>query len=67
MRRKEDEEKRRCLTEVREFVSAHEDDDNIDSDDLERVFRLAYGRSADRQDRADGLWSLICVQVKGGS
>jgi hypothetical protein len=46
--------------EAREYVRSHTDDDNLDQDDLEQVFRAIYGRSPDAQDRDDGLWSL-CV------
>jgi hypothetical protein len=51
--------------EVREFIGSYEDDDEIDEAELERVFRLAYGRRADDEDRETGLWSLICASVAG--
>lgn len=49
---------------VRQFVRSYQDDDDIPEEDLERVFALAYGRPADDQDRAEGLWSHICASVR---
>lgn len=49
--------------EVRDFVAAYDDDDDIPADELERVFALAYGRAADDEDRETGMWSLICASV----
>ena len=46
---------------VREFVDCYEDDDEIPTKELERIFVLAYERTADSRDRKDGLWSLICA------
>lgn len=44
---------------VREYVAEHEDDDEHDDDELERMFRLAYGREPDAADREVGVWSLV--------
>jgi hypothetical protein len=49
--------------EVREFIDTYEDDDEIPAEELERVFRLAYGREATDEDRENGLWSLICAAI----
>ncbi|HOJ23610.1 MAG TPA: hypothetical protein PLY56_18945 [Armatimonadota bacterium] len=46
---------------VSEFVNAYEDDDEIPIEELERIFVLAYERTADDSDRRTGLWSLICA------
>lgn len=48
-------------SEIREYVATHEDDDDHDQDELERLFALAYGREPDDQDREDGLWSHLCA------
>lgn len=50
--------------EVQEFVDSHDDDDDIDDAELERMFRLAYDREPDEDDREAGLWSLICAAVE---
>lgn len=47
--------------EVREFVESYQDDDEIDDDELVRIFHLAYDRDPDYKDRETGLWSLICA------
>jgi hypothetical protein len=46
---------------VSEFVGSYEDDDEIPTEELERIFVLAYERTADDSDRRIGLWSLICA------
>jgi hypothetical protein len=54
---------RRKAKKVREFVSSHEDDDDFDDEELERMFLLAYDREPDDSDRETGLWSLICAAI----
>jgi len=48
-------------SEATAWVHDHEDDSEIDHDDLEQTFAAIYGRAPDAQDREDGLWSLCCV------
>lgn len=45
---------------AREWVAEHQDDDDLDDDDLGHVFAALHGRRADDRDREEGLWSL-CV------
>lgn len=52
------------LTEVREYVTTHSDDDDHDADELERMFAMAYGRQPDDEDRAEGLWSHLVAAVE---
>jgi len=47
--------------EATAWVRNHEDDSEIDHDDLEQAFAAIYGRAPNAQDREDGLWSLCCV------
>jgi hypothetical protein len=51
--------------EVREFVEAHQDDDEFDDEELVRMFVLAYDREPDESEREQpgGLWSEICAAV----
>jgi len=49
--------------QAREYVADHADDDDLDSDDLEHAFAAIFGRRADDQDRAEGLWSHLCAGV----
>lgn len=51
------------LAEVEAYVSCHTDDDDHDDAELVRLFRLAYGREADEDDRAEGLWSHIVASI----
>jgi hypothetical protein len=51
------------LEAAREYVDSHEDDDDMDEDELEEVFVQVYGRKPDAKDRRDGIWSLICAGV----
>lgn len=49
------------LDAAREYVASHEDDDDMDEDELAEVFVQVYGRKPDAKDRRDGVWSLICA------
>jgi hypothetical protein len=49
---------------IREFVDTYDDDDEIQEEDLERIFELAYEREPTDEDREVGLWSLICAWVE---
>lgn len=46
---------------VASFVEEHDDDEAIEDAELVEAFRAAYGRDPDSEDRAQGLWSLICA------
>ncbi len=52
------------LDAAREYVASHEDDDDMDEDELAEVFVQVYGRKPDAKDRRDGVWSLICAGVE---
>jgi hypothetical protein len=43
-----------------QYVNEHEDEDNLDDDDLAAAFRALYDRAPDDDDRENGLWSLVC-------
>jgi len=45
---------------AREWVTGHNDGDNLDPEDLEHAFAAIFGRRADDQERTDGLWSHLC-------
>lgn len=49
--------------EAREYVEEHTDEDDLDEDDLEHAFAAIFGRRADDQDRAEGLWSHLNAAV----
>lgn len=49
--------------EAKEYVSDHSDDDELDKDDLEHAFAAIFGRRANDQDRAEGLWSHVNAAV----
>lgn len=49
---------------ARDYVASHEDDDELDDDDLERAFFALYGRPAEKGDRKQGLWNLVCAGVR---
>jgi hypothetical protein len=51
------------LDAAREYVACHEDEDDMDEDELADVFVQVYGRKPDAKDRRDGLWSLICAGI----
>ena len=51
------------LDAAREYVASHEDDDDMDEDELADVFVQVYGRKPDAKDRRDGVWSLICAGI----
>lgn len=53
--------KSKALNIVRESY----DDDYLDDDTLEELFSAIYGREPDDEDRASGLWSLLCVATPG--
>jgi len=48
--------------QAREYVAEHEDE--TDEEDLERCFKALFGRDADDEDRAQGLWSHCCAQCE---
>jgi hypothetical protein len=50
-----------------EYVREHGDYDELDADDLEHAFAAIFGRRADDQDRAEGLWSHLCSAVPAKS
>jgi hypothetical protein len=45
---------------VKSFVQDHSDDDELDEDDMQEMFVLAFGRNPDDSDKRDGLWSHLC-------
>ena len=47
--------------QARQYVHDHDDQDELDDDDIEAAFRAFYDRPADDEDRIVGLWSLICA------
>lgn len=47
-----------------QFVRDQVDSDKIDNDDLERHFANYFHRPPDDDDRAAGLWSLLCQAVE---
>ena len=49
--------------EAKEYVTDHTDEEELDDDDLEHAFAAIFGRRADDQDRAEGLWSQINAAV----
>lgn len=49
---------------AKEYVAEHDDDDELDADDLEHVFAALAGRRPTDADRKEGLWSH-CVQLAG--
>jgi hypothetical protein len=49
--------------EAVQWVNELDDDDELDEADLEEAFRALYGREPDEDDRAVGLWSLLCAAV----
>ena len=53
----------RRFESAEEYVHEHVDDDDLDSDDLEKHFANYFRRPADDDDRKAGLWSLLCQAV----
>jgi len=51
---------RMTAEEAKAWVASHSDGDDLDDDDLEHAFAATFGRRADDQERADGLWSHLC-------
>jgi len=49
--------------EAIDFVHNHNDDDNLDSDDVTEAFTALYQRLPDDLDRREGLWSHCCAAV----
>ena len=47
--------------EAIEWVREHDDQDELDNDELDAAFTAIYGRAPDDQDREEGLWSHCCV------
>lgn len=45
--------------EAREWVEENSDEDDLDQEDLEHAFAAIFGRRADDEDRAQGLWSHL--------
>jgi hypothetical protein len=41
------------------WVAEHDDDDDLDEEDLEHVFAAITGRRANDKDRQEGLWSHV--------
>jgi hypothetical protein len=50
--------------EAVEWVRGHGDDDQLDEDEIEDAFCAIFGRSADDDDRKEGLWNHLCAAVK---
>lgn len=44
-----------------EYVQEHSDEDELDDEDVEHAFAATFGRRADDQARAEGLWSHLCA------
>jgi len=49
--------------EAKKYVADHTEEDELDDDDLEHAFAAIFGRKADDQDRAEGLWSHLNAAV----
>lgn len=49
--------------QAEQWVRAHQDDDELDEDELEAAFAALYERPADDEDREQGLWSHCCAAV----
>lgn len=47
--------------EATAWVRSHSDDDHLDEQQLEAAFCAIFGRDADDDDRAEGLWSHLCA------
>ena len=50
--------------EAIEWVKNHDDDDDMDQDELEEAFAAIFERPADDQDRVESLWSHLCAAVE---
>ena len=48
-------------TEAKDWLRAHDDYDVLDDDELEAAFAAIFERTADDQDRTEGLWSHLCA------
>jgi len=53
----------RQTADARAWVAEHDDDDVVDEDELAEIFVTLIGREPDDDDRANGLWSLVCAEV----
>lgn len=47
--------------EAMRYVAEHDDNDDVDAENLEHVFAALFGRRATDKDRAEGLWSHCCA------
>lgn len=47
--------------QAKEWIAGHSDDDVLDEGELEHAFAAIFGRRADDQARAEGLWSHLCA------
>jgi hypothetical protein len=50
--------------QAEQWVRAHNDNDDLDADELEAAFAAIFERSADDDDREQGLWSHVCAVVR---
>lgn len=48
--------------QAKEYVAEHDDDDELDAEDLEHLFAALFGRRADERERSIGIWSY-CVPM----
>jgi hypothetical protein len=49
--------------QAREYVAEHNDDGDLDEDDLEHAFAAIFGRRVNDEDRNEGLWSHLCAAI----
>ena len=49
--------------EAKQYVRAHEDDDEMDAADIDAVFAALYDRPPDARDRQEGVWPHCCAAV----
>ena len=50
-------------SEAKQWVREHDDQDQLDDDELEAAFAALYGCPSDETDREEGLWSHCCAAV----
>jgi hypothetical protein len=50
-------------SEAEKWVRDHSDEDELDNDECEAAFEAIFERTADDEDREQGLWSHLCAAV----
>jgi hypothetical protein len=52
------------LKQAEQWVRNHDDNSELDAEELEQAFRAIFAREPDNEDREQGLWSHLCAAVE---